>query len=130
MEDLYMKSVKIISLLVALLMLVTALAACSPKMMIKGTWVKQDSVLGIVTETTYVFNEDGTGSMSTVLGIDIPMTYTIDSSKLTVKIDTIDVAEDVLEQLGIDYSIEYSYSIVGNKLTLSDGKKDMVFTKK
>lgn len=125
-----MKAIKKLSFAAAFLMLALAVVSCSPQSMIKGTWVKQETVLGIVTETSYVFGDDGTGSMSTVLGIDIPMTYTIDSSKLTVKIDTFDVAENVLEQLGIDYSVEYSYTIVGNKLTLNDGKKDMVFTKK
>ena len=53
---------RIIAALTALLLVCAALASCgSLEKKLVGTWKGQNSTLGIVTEYSYTFNEDGTG---------------------------------------------------------------------
>lgn len=93
----------------ALLVMVLVLTLCScasPEKAIVGTWKSQNTVLGVVTETKYVFNEDGTGTMTNI--IDIGFTYAFVDEKLVITTET----------LGIQSSTEYTYQFDGSKLTL------------
>ena len=77
---------------------------------IVGTWTHQNNILGVVTETTYTFNADGTGKKSNVL--DIGFTYSFEGGKLLITTTV----------LGIDSTEEYSVSFGANKLTLTNEK--------
>ena len=103
---------KVVSIVLVVLMLVCLMASCSAGKL-TGTWSRQYTVLGIVTEETFVFNEDGTGTMTTVLGIDMNMTYTAEDGKLIITFNT----------LGIETNTEYTYKFdKGNLLLTADGE--------
>lgn len=103
---------KAISIVLVVLMLVCVLTSCGTGKLV-GTWTRQYTVLGVVTEDKFVFNEDGTGTMTTVLGIDLDITYTAEDGKLVVTFNT----------LGIETNVEYTYKFEkGNLLLTSDGE--------
>ena len=62
-------------------------SCAKPEEKILGTWKYQSSVLGVVTETTYTFNEDGTGSKTNVL--EIKFTYAITEDQLLITTSTL-----------------------------------------
>lgn len=104
---------KILSAFVALLVIIIGLSGCTDALgeqLIIGTWSTQTNILGVVTETEYTFNEDGTGSMSTVLGIGIATTYTIDEDKIIIITDT-----PTLQK-----TFTYTYEFVEDTLVLTD----------
>ncbi len=109
---------KIISVLVAVLIVAISLSGCAEvneklnEKLIIGTWTAQNNVLGVVTESKYTFNEDGTGSMSTVLGIEIAITYTITEDALTINTDT----------PGFQMNYNYTYEFSDGNLTLTDSE--------
>ena len=43
---------------IAIIVVLLALCACSPAKRIVGEWKTQSTVLGVVVETTYVFDEN------------------------------------------------------------------------
>ena len=45
---------------IAIIVVLLALCACSPAKRIVGEWKTQSTVLGVVVETTYVFDEINT----------------------------------------------------------------------
>ena len=103
---------KAISIVLVVLMLVCVLTSCGTGKLV-GTWTRQYTVLGVVTEDKFVFNEDGTGTMTTVLGIDLDITYTAEDGKLVVTFNT----------LGIETNVEYTYKFEkGNLLLTSEGE--------
>lgn len=103
---------KVVSIVLVMLMLACVLTACGSGKIV-GTWTRQYTVLGVVTEDKFVFNEDGTGKMTTVLGIEVNMTYTAEDGKLTVTVDT----------LGVETTAEYTYKFEkGNLLLTADGE--------
>lgn len=67
----------------------------------------QTTVLGVVTETTYTFNEDGTGTKSNVL--DINFAYLFEKEELLITTST----------LGIENTEKYSFDFNGDKLVLT-----------
>lgn len=94
------------SLLIAVMLL--SLCACVPaKLFIVGQWKSQTKVLGVVTETVYTFNKDGTGTKSNVL--DIPFTYSFSEDKLLI----------TTTALGIEITEAYSYDFSVGKLVLT-----------
>lgn len=94
--------------------MVLGLCACTaPETSIVGTWKNQSTILGVVTETVYTFNEDGTGTKSNVL--DIGFTYSFSEEKLLITTST----------LGIENTEEYDYKFNGSKLVLT-GDKDTI----
>lgn len=99
-----------------LLVLVCILSACEPvaEFAIIGTWKSQKTVLGVVTETVYVFNEDGTGSRKTVW--ETEFTYSLTDEKLLITTST----------LGIETTEEYTYDFDGKKLMLT-GEHDTIY---
>jgi hypothetical protein len=82
------------------------LVACGIKSVV-GTWSAQQGE----TTITYVFNEDGSGSMDIGSGITLPITYETDKDTLTLK----------YSMLGSEVSMEYGYVLSKKTLTLTDG---------
>lgn len=100
------------------LVLVCLLCACAaPADKIVGTWKNQKTVLGIVTETTYVFREDGTGKRSGIL--DVEFTYDIIEDQLVLTFSAI----------GLESKETYSYAFEGDTLTLTGNGETMVLTR-
>ena len=97
------------------IVLVFSTAACGKKTepSIVGSW-KADSG----TETTYVFNEDGTGELS--MG-DISTSFTYELSGDTVKINT-----EILKQ---KEEKEYKYTLDSDKLTLERNSEQVSYTR-
>ena len=103
---------KVVAGALLLVILVSMMCACSPEKKIVGTWRYQDKVLGIVnTETTYDFNEDGTGTKSTVLDVDFKYSFFDDKLRITTTV------------LGIESTDEYTYEFKNDKLTLKNDKE-------
>lgn len=94
------------------------LCACSPAKRIVGSWKTQSTVLGVVVETTYVFNEDGTGKKCGA--VDIPFTYAVEESKLRISTSVIGV--EVSQK-------EYEISFKGSTLVLTNGDELIELTK-
>ena len=107
---------KALSVIVILCIVLTAFAACAPKpeKAILGTWKGQVTVLGVSTNVEYTFNENGSGVMTTELGVGIAM-----NSALTVTTDT-----PLLQK-----SFTYTYAFDGDTLTLTDANGSMTLTK-
>lgn len=100
-----MKKAVAVVLLVAI---VLGLCACTlAEKMILGTWKTQTKVLGLETEVSYTFKEDGTGVRSGVLDMDF--TYTMDGDRLTITTSV----------LGVDVEEEYTFQISGKELVLT-----------
>lgn len=112
---------KALSVIVILCIVLTAFAACAPKpeKAILGTWKGQVTVLGVSTNVEYTFNENGSGVMTTELGVGIAMNYTITDTALTVTTDT-----PLLQK-----SFTYTYVFDGDTLTLTDANGSMTLTK-
>ena len=102
---------------VLVLVLVAAMCGCSPEKAIVGTWTSKNTVLGVVTETTYVFRADGTGERSGL--ITTAFTYTIDKDALVLTTSV----------LGLEHKESYAYRFEGNKLTLTGGDEPIVLEK-
>ena len=104
---------KALSVIVILCIVLTAFAACAPKpeKAILGTWKGQVTVLGVSTNVEYTFNENGSGVMTTELGVGIEMNYTITDTALLQK------------------SFTYTYAFDGDTLTLTDANGSMTLTK-
>lgn len=94
-----------------------AVCACTPQKQIVGTWKNQETVLGVVVETTYVFNEDGTGTMKSVVPIEFE--YSFDNDKLLITTNT----------LGIKNTTEYTFDFSGKILTLTEGGNSIKLVK-
>ena len=106
---------KAICSVIALRLIFACLCGCQnafSEKLIVGEWTVKTNILGsgVVTETTYTFNEDKTGSISGVLGLDIATTYTIDDTHLVIVTDTA-----LLKQ-----TFNYTYEFDGDKLILVD----------
>ena len=113
---------KTISILLAVLVVAISLCGCEAlnEKRIVGTWTAETSVFGVVTETEYTFNEDGTGTMSTVLGIGIAINYTIDDDKIMINTDT----------PTLQMSTNYTYEFVDDTLVLTDSDGAQTILKK
>lgn len=79
---------RIIGLLLAVTLIITLFSGCAfeKKNLILGTWsYQQTTILNVVTNRTYTFNEDGTGSAPVLDGItNVDMTYTLSGDQLTI----------------------------------------------
>lgn len=107
------KFIKMLVVMSAAVMMLS-MAACGKKSVI-GTWSCTENNV----TTTYVFNEDGTGTMDIGSGIVLNIQYKTDKDKLTVE----------YSMLGKQNSIEYTYLIEKNALTLSDSSASITLTK-
>lgn len=104
---------KILAVALLIVMLLGLCACTAPEKSIVGTWKNQCTVLGIVTETIYTFNEDGTGSKTNI--VNISFTYSFSEEKLLITTST----------LGIENTEEYTFDFNGNKLVLT-GERDTI----
>ena len=107
---------KIVSVFL-ILVLVLSLCACSNEQRIVGTWKHQATILGVVTESTYEFKEDGTGVLTGVLPIEF--TYEFVDSELHITTNT----------LGLENTTKYTFEFSGDKLTLKSGDTTMELIK-
>ncbi|MBE6813055.1 MAG: hypothetical protein E7523_09255 [Ruminococcaceae bacterium] len=111
---------KISVLLVAVILVCTlAFAACSAEEKIIGTWTSQQTTLGVVTESSIVFNEDGTGSVSGLLGLTGNMTYVINENIMTVTYNI----------FGVESTKNYTFEIKGDTLTLTEDATTVTYTR-
>lgn len=113
-----MKKTLIIAVCMAFLLLCSCAAVSS--VAIVGEWESNESVLGVDIETTYVFNDDGTGELKTVLGLTQAFTYEFEGDKLTIATET----------LGIKNTEVYSYTFEGDVLTLEGDNSTIELTRK
>lgn len=98
-----------------IIVLLVGLCACGlQELRVVGTWKHKSNVLGVATETTYVFENDGTGTMTNVL--DIPFTYSFSEGKLLITTSV----------LGIESTQEYSLSFDGDKMIMSGKSETLV----
>lgn len=114
---------KVISLVMVAVIAIFSFCGCDTiaEAVIVGTWTSQASILGVVAETEYVFNEDGTGSISAVLDVGVAITYTIEEDTLTIVTDT-----PILQK-----TFKYTYELDGSDLILTDESgKTFTLTKK
>ena len=103
---------KILSVALILVVLVSAFAACGTPIeeKIAGKWTYQETILGIVTEKTFVFNADGTGTAPGELTGDlIPL-----EMKWSITDDTLTVDKTVSKE-----PVSYKFVLKGDVLTLT-----------
>lgn len=108
---------RVIACLLIAVMLVGLCACGLQQMRVVGTWKHKSSVLGVATETTYVFESDGTGKKTNVL--DIPFTYSVSDGKLRITTSV----------LGIETTEEYSLSFDGSKMVMTGKNETLVLEK-
>ncbi len=103
---------KLLSLALVLVVIVSAFAACGTPIeeKIAGKWTYNETVLGIVTERTYVFNADGTGTA--------PGEITGDLIPLEMKWSVYEEQLSIEKPLGAD-PISYKFELKGDTLTLT-----------
>ncbi|MBE7000540.1 MAG: hypothetical protein IJF34_06600 [Clostridia bacterium] len=106
----------ILPLIVALLVL--ALASCTLGGVV-GSWKSETEILGFSAETVYTFEKDGNGRYSTLLGVDVDFTYTLEDGILTI----------TTHALGLSNSTEYECSRDGDTLTLTKDGTSVTLTK-
>lgn len=98
------------TLIIAVCMAFVLLCSCAAVsgVAIVGEWESNESILGVDIETTYVFNDDGTGELETVLGLTQAFTYELEGDKLIIATET----------LGIKNTEVYVYTFEDDMLTL------------
>lgn len=110
-----------ISVLFVALILVCSLcfAACSAEEKIVGTWTSQQTTLGVVTESSIVFNADGTGVVTGLLGLTGNMTYVINEDVLTVTYNI----------FGVETTKNYTFVFKGDTLSLTQDSTTVTYTR-
>ena len=103
---------KVLSIALVLTVLVCAFSACGTPIeeKIAGKWTYNETILGIVTERTYVFNADGTGTAPGELTGDLvplEMKWSIYEDQLTIEKS---ISKD---------PISYKFALKGDTLTLT-----------
>ena len=97
---------------VLVFVMVAAMCGCgAPEKQIVGTWKSRNSVLGVVTETTYIFRADGTGERTGLLTTAFTYEFSGDKLLLTTSV------------LLVKNTEEYTFRFEGKKLTLSGSKE-------
>lgn len=111
---------KLICVILAFMMIVACFAGCGAvkKSLIVGTWTyQQTTILNVVTERTYTFREDGTGSAPVLEGItNVEMTYTLNGDQLTIN------RGELIDKLAGAEVYTVKFGINTMTLTDSDGK--------
>lgn len=103
-----------------ILILVLSLASCSSyEKKIIGEWKTRKTTLGIVTESSYTFNEDGSGVSSGPLGLSLDMNYIITDSTITF----------IYFEGDAKVQKVYAYTLEKDKLTLIDGDESTIYTR-
>ena len=109
---------RIISFLLVILVALQCFS-CAPKpeKMILGTWKSQGSLLGVATETTYEFFENGTGTKSTLVEVSFKYEFAGDKLLITSTL------------LGIEDIDAYFYEFDGDRLILTDTDENLILQK-
>jgi len=100
-----------------LIVLLSGAACANDESVIIGTWKCQTSVLGIVTETVFQFNEDGSGYYSRILGVKVAFTY-----EFTENVGELIFRSDIF---GASSEELYEYHLTMDTLTLTDSKGEV-----
>lgn len=108
---------KVIAILLVVVMVFGVCACSSSEDLIIGTWKNQTTILGVVTETKYTFNEDGTGTKNLIFDMDFK--YAISGNTLSIKITT----------LGVETTEEFAFEFEGAKLKLTKDGETQIFDK-
>lgn len=103
---------KVLSIALIFVVIFSAFSACGTPIeeKIAGKWTYNETVLGIVTERTYVFNADGTGTAPGELTGDLvplEMKWSIYEDQLTIEKS---ISKD---------PIIYNFELKGDTLTLT-----------
>lgn len=112
-----MRKILAVCLLVALVIGLCACAAPGKKLV--GTWKHTESVFGASVETTYVFNDDGTGK-TTTLSVGVEFTYTVEKDKVVI----------TSYPLGVKTTQEYTFDFSDGKLLLTDSANSTMVLEK
>ena len=105
-------------LAVMLVLVLVGLSGCvNPEKAIVGTWVHTSTVMGAEFETTYVFNADGTGTITNMFSVKF--TYTFADDKLLITTTT----------LGTSNTESYTFAFEKDQLILT-GSKDVIILDK
>lgn len=102
--------------LVFVMMLALCSCAIMPEKAIVGSWKCNTTILGVVTETTYTFYEDGTGVRSNAVNVDFTYSFG-EENKLTI----------TASAFGFENTEEYTYEFDGAKKLVLTGD-DTVLT--
>lgn len=107
---------KTVSILLVLVLALSLFASCSAEKKIIGKWKCDTGLVGpLSVETTFDFKEDGKVAVSTVAGLSLDSSYTINEDTLTIDFGTI---------LGISTVKAYTMNIEKDVLTLTDSEGD------
>ncbi len=113
---------RVFCVVIAVLLCAVCLFGCAkPEKLILGKWSGEASILGVVTQYSYEFREDGTGVMSTALNLGLEMHYALEGDRL-------DITTSVL---GVDSTRSYTYAFEKEQLILtpSEGGDPIVLSK-
>lgn len=110
-----MKKFKKLAAIVMVLSMALAMVACGKKDSIVGTWEATEDGVTL----TYEFQDGGKGKVS-VSGMSMDITWKTDGDKLTV----------TMELLGEKSEDEYTYSVKGSELTLTQDGESATLKKK
>lgn len=102
---------KALSITLILVLFVAVFAGCTPvEEKIVGKWTYTETVLGVVTERTYVFNADGTGTApGEITGDLIPL-----EMKWSVYENQITIEKSITKD-----PVIYTFELKGDTLTLT-----------
>lgn len=105
---------KVVSLLMAVLMLSICLISCGSKNELLGTWSYSvsDEDLGMELEMSFTFEDDGKASIS-IMGTSVNATYEVNGDEITIKPEN-------SEMLGTDEPLQAKFSIDGDTLKLEE----------
>ena len=109
-----MKKYKVLLVTLVLIAAVFIITGCGEKETLTGKWNSTDG-----SNTTYQFNEDGTGVEKKGDEISMNITYTTDGNKITI----------MKEVLGQKQSEEYTYELETKKLKLTKNSNITEFDK-
>lgn len=104
-----------LALLLVVVSLTVMLVSCGGNS-IEGTWTATEE--GVTM--TMTFEDDGTGSMST-LGMTYDITWSTDGDKLTVSMSVMGMTQEVFT--------DAEYAVDGDELTITVAGESTVFTK-
>ena len=105
-------------LAIGLVLVVLLLSGCvNPEKDIVGTWVHTSMTAGATFETTYVFHEDGTGTITNMFSVKFTYTITGDQIEITT---TTPVATN---------TETYTFAFKKDQLTLTGAKDVIVLVK-
>lgn len=111
---------KVISILLICVLAMSLFVGCSAEKAIIGSWsYQQKTILNVVTERTYTFKADGTGSAPALEGtVNVDMTYTLDGDTLTIN------RGELLDSIA--GTQVYTVKIVGKTMTLTDADGNVI----